>query len=36
MHYEAERQRDLIDAPSFAEGVQAFVGKREPRFSGRT
>ncbi len=30
--YEAERQRELLDKPSFIEGVQAFLAKREPRF----
>jgi 2-(1,2-epoxy-1,2-dihydrophenyl)acetyl-CoA isomerase len=32
MHYEAERQRELIDRPEFAEGVKAFLAKREPVF----
>lgn len=32
MRYEAERQRELIDKPSFAEGVKAFMAKREPEF----
>lgn len=35
LRYEAERQRDLIDRPSFAEGVDAFLGKRPPVFEGR-
>ena len=35
MRLEAERQRDLIDRPTFAEGVQAFLGKREPMFPPR-
>ena len=33
--YEAGRQRELLDLPSFDEGVQAFLNKRAPRFSGR-
>ncbi|MDP3926104.1 MAG: enoyl-CoA hydratase-related protein [Hydrogenophaga sp.] len=32
---EAERQRELIDRPAFAEGVRAFLGKREPVFAPR-
>ena len=32
MDYERRRQRDLLDKPSFREGVQAFQQKREPRF----
>ena len=35
MRSEAERQRELIDRPTFAEGVQAFLGKREPVFPPR-
>lgn len=30
--YEAERQQDLINRPSFQEGVRAFLEKREPKF----
>jgi 2-(1,2-epoxy-1,2-dihydrophenyl)acetyl-CoA isomerase len=32
LDYEKERQRELIDLPSFREGVQAFFEKREPVF----
>lgn len=33
LDYEKERQRELLDLPSFREGVQAFFEKREPVFS---
>ncbi len=32
LDYEKERQRYLLDLPSFKEGVQAFLEKREPVF----
>jgi len=32
LEYEKERQRELLDLPSFREGVQAFFEKREPVF----
>ena len=35
LHYEAERQRVLLDQPSFAEGVRAFLEKRDPQFAPR-
>jgi 2-(1,2-epoxy-1,2-dihydrophenyl)acetyl-CoA isomerase len=35
LHYESERQRELIDAPTFAEGVMAFLQKRAPVFPHR-
>ena len=35
MRSEAERQRELIDRVTFAEGVRAFMGKREPVFPTR-
>lgn len=33
--YEAARQRELIDRETFAEGVQAFMQRRNPIFPGR-
>lgn len=35
LHYESERQRELIGQPSFAEGVTAFLQKRAPVFQKR-
>ena len=35
LDYEASRQRELIDRPEFAEGVRAFLEKREPKFPPR-
>jgi 2-(1,2-epoxy-1,2-dihydrophenyl)acetyl-CoA isomerase len=35
LHYESEHQRELIDQPSFGEGVAAFLQKRPPVFAGR-
>jgi 2-(1,2-epoxy-1,2-dihydrophenyl)acetyl-CoA isomerase len=35
LHYESERQRELIEKPSFMEGVQAFMQKRPPAFPPR-
>ena len=35
LHYESERQRELIDQPAFAEGAAAFLQKRPPNFPGR-
>ncbi|MGJ7525923.1 enoyl-CoA hydratase-related protein [Variovorax sp. GB1P17] len=35
LHYESERQRELIDRPSFREGVSAFMQKRPPVFESR-
>ncbi|MFS2053145.1 enoyl-CoA hydratase-related protein [Variovorax sp. CT11-76] len=35
LHYESERQRELIERPTFREGVSAFLQKRAPEFPGR-
>ena len=35
LHYEAERQSELIDGPAIAKGVRAFAERRVPRFPGR-
>lgn len=35
LHYESERQRELIDSPAFREGVSAFLQKRPPVFESR-
>ncbi|MDP9901011.1 enoyl-CoA hydratase-related protein [Variovorax ginsengisoli] len=35
LDYERDRQRELIDGPCFAEGVQAFLHKRRPVFPPR-
>ena len=35
LHYESERQRDLLERPSFGEGVAAFLQKRAPVFAPR-
>jgi 2-(1,2-epoxy-1,2-dihydrophenyl)acetyl-CoA isomerase len=35
LHYESERQRELLNRPTFAEGVAAFLQKRAPVFPSR-
>lgn len=35
LDYEAARQRELLDSADFAEGVRAFLSKRDPVFTGR-
>ena len=36
LHYESERQREMIMKPSFGEGVAAFLQKRPAVFEGRS
>jgi len=36
LQYETSRQKELIDLPSFSEGVKAFLEKRAPRFAPRS
>lgn len=36
LEYERLRQRELLDQPSFMEGVQAFICKRDPVFAPRS
>lgn len=33
--YETDRQHELLDRPTFEQGAQAFLAKREPQFPGR-
>jgi 2-(1,2-epoxy-1,2-dihydrophenyl)acetyl-CoA isomerase len=33
--YETDRQRELLDRPTFEQGVEAFLAKRLPHFPGR-
>ena len=33
--YETSRQRELLERPAFAEGVRAFMERREPEFGPR-
>ena len=35
LHYESERQRELLNRPEFGEGVSAFLQKRAPDFAER-
>jgi len=35
LHYECDRQRELIDGPAFSEGARAFLEKRQPVFGER-
>lgn len=35
LHYETERQRELLGSPNFREGARAFLQKTEPDFHGQ-